>query len=1343
VLRASTHNYNSAEGGNQYAGNDYLARVDSHDIAQIQARSAQGVDRISDVTIHLYNADQYVYLNYEAAAGKGFKGAILKLAIVLMDIDPSTGLYTFSTDSPAPTKFQGICEAPQGSDGGAQTLSIRATTSHNLAKVDFPIVHVQQRCVNYFPANAAQRLAGATDISSWWWSCGYNPDQAGTDPEIGGDCRRGNTTTPYATDALGNVIADGAGIYISCGYTKADCQVRGMYTSDSSSRATGRFTAIQWAPLNRVQQSKQYSSGKWVTVLSGRNDSIYTRSYPMLYGNQWVKQPIVANVLGDANSTRCEVVLCVGDIGPDGIVEVVVNGVIVPPLGSASPLLGTGPDPLFRWNFLDQLTTTSTHTGSRNGRVNGDLGWNGQGDPYGGLATIEIVVYADLAQSGAAPSVQIWGKGPRIVKYAPIASYNNGVITLPAGAANVDIAGNSPFTVQVLGNSLAAANGVFHLSTWSYGPPGTVTLSGGPSGTGTGGYIRYLARTNNPAWVLFDALVWGNYSFPELDVDSVIAAAAICDVPVNYLDLNGNTATHARFIAEFSVEDRRKGNELVASLLRSFRAQLIPNSETGLTQVFIRQTLADQHPSPIAGSNYNTAVASITAAGAAANGYVAYLIDESVILQDGNGKPSIRGPYSLANAQAANQVSFPFQDADNQYADDSIQVADPDDVARAAGYQLGGQAIDAGLAVVGVSSFDQGIRIANVIIAEALRGNESRDTRGTRLWDVTTTHRLEHLKVGQIVLFRYQALQLQPAVPLQSPSGTNITGILCRVDAIQPTTDYRRMTVTLRWHDDYWYTDSYGQKAAPPYSEPGTVLPTRPPYPWKPYGEQPVSGDSMWAASEWNFALAQSYPSAANGWALASLTVAGNPPLNQPIGTAQPPLMARQGATANTGGSIPGGSRVYGAIAVQDAAGNWSVLSKLFSVDIPAGTDTNAVTTPAIAWQTGTVSWALFAGADELRMCFQSSGSATPSTISITALQIASYGAPDPLADSLVFRVKRIFHGGVWGDECTAVASNGDGTGTITFATATTTHQFQQIDSTHGYDLTLLAKPLGDAGNVPIADFHVIDNTGGVYHVSPDPVAVGLSTSGGYVFEMRALPTVVTSTTIGDPNFVNAYAAAGFGGAGNEEANRLIRIVRGRGRGQVRRVASNNATTLTIEKAWDTTPDTTSRFIIEEQAWQPELTAKESSAALTSSPAPTVASLSIDNYRQQTILVEALVADPNGNTSLRRWSPMREIYVWGAQGTVYLPNPQYPGNSYTIQPTDSLIVVDCSVNGAPFVVTNPVFSSVPNQTFQVAKKDSTAYTVTDQCQAGDTYDDGSTSTVLYNRGDSTTFRVHG
>ena len=43
----------------------------------------------------LFNADQFIYNNYEIAAGKGFKGAKLSLVMVLMDIDPNTGGYLF------------------------------------------------------------------------------------------------------------------------------------------------------------------------------------------------------------------------------------------------------------------------------------------------------------------------------------------------------------------------------------------------------------------------------------------------------------------------------------------------------------------------------------------------------------------------------------------------------------------------------------------------------------------------------------------------------------------------------------------------------------------------------------------------------------------------------------------------------------------------------------------------------------------------------------------------------------------------------------------------------------------------------------------------------------------------------------------------------------------------------------------------------------------------------------------------------------------------------------------------------------------------------------------------
>ena len=126
--------------------------------------------------------------------------------------------------------------------------------------------------------------------------------------------------------------------------------------------------------------------------------------------------------------------------------------------------------------------------------------------------------------------------------------------------------------------------------------------------------------------------------------------------------------------------------------------------------------------------------------------------------------------------------------------------------------------------------------------------------------------------------------------------------------------------------------------------------------------------------------------------------------------------MALQGSTANSGGAIPGGQRLHGAIAAKDASGKWSLLSKPFIVDIPTGTNTNTLVSPTINWQTGTVGWALFAGTDEQTWTLQNAGLGTPSTVSITALDVSTGGAPDILADSLLFQVKRVIHGGVWGD---------------------------------------------------------------------------------------------------------------------------------------------------------------------------------------------------------------------------------------------------------------------------------------------------------------------------------------
>jgi hypothetical protein len=77
-LYLSTHPLNSTEGGYQYGGNNYLARLDSQDITQF-GRSEQGIDRVPSVTLHIHDSDGSILSNYEFSSSKGFKGAILDL----------------------------------------------------------------------------------------------------------------------------------------------------------------------------------------------------------------------------------------------------------------------------------------------------------------------------------------------------------------------------------------------------------------------------------------------------------------------------------------------------------------------------------------------------------------------------------------------------------------------------------------------------------------------------------------------------------------------------------------------------------------------------------------------------------------------------------------------------------------------------------------------------------------------------------------------------------------------------------------------------------------------------------------------------------------------------------------------------------------------------------------------------------------------------------------------------------------------------------------------------------------------------------------------------------------
>lgn len=1140
LVNVSTHPINSSEGGAQYLGVNYFARLSDQNLGAVQARSDQGIDRIPSVTLTIENADENLWAAVEGS-GVGWKGAIVTLIRVFWTADTST----FSSDNAVP--FVGIIDsAVTEKSVRGEVIKLTANSSGNLARAYLPTFPIQQFCAANFPPDAASRLDGATNQSSPYWMCGYSADITATDPDIGGSAQRGNFqsgSTPFTT----------------CNYTQTNCVARGMYKKDSSNRATGRFTGATFAPLNRETRSKSYLQGKTITVLSSRNDAAYKQQAPMVYGTQWV-DAVGLQSLGDGNSTRGEYLITAGNIGNNGVLQVEINGVLVPRNGSS-------PDnQLYRWNFCgDPALGTTLATGGRNGVACADAEYNSQGDPHGSQAVVEIVVYNQVWASGTQAPVRILTTGP----------------TFPC-----------------------------------------------PNGTSSSGQASWpKLNSTNSAFVLLDLMIRSNRVYAEFDLQTFIDGATYCDQSVSYTTLTGGTATHAMYKAQFAIETQRTAAEYIKSVLRSFNAQLVKDPVSGLFKLLIRKTLADQQSAPVAGSNNASPISSVTAFGVTANGYSAYDFDETNITRETADDPPFLPIDTGSSAGTPNSISAPFQDEDNTYAQDTLSVVDVDAVQRAGGYQ-GGQVIGENSSILGFSNFDQGFRVLRCIQAETFRGNPLGDTRGTYVFKLKCNFRASHLNVGAICRLSWakKGLVNQPI----------------RIRAILWAANYESCEITATWHTDAWYTVAFGQQGPPT----GLILPAtkaRLPYPPEPYAVQAVATDSVFGAptgfaagSWWSFAVAQ----LSAGTAIAQAQLFACPPTNvistSGTGGTTPPLIGVQGAAASTGGTIPGGLTLYMAVAAIDASGNLTQLSQFCTAVTPTGTNTCTITTPQLSWFGGASGYVVYAGTDELySLTEQARSTGTPSTITLSALNYSTYGAPDPVAVGLNARAKRLTRAGLFTAVVTAVSTNKI---TVAPPSTFTTNQFA------GYDLALLSNAFNDANQVPWANYRVASNDGTSFTLTVDPT--GIVEVGGVVM-LWPKPDTHTATTIGDSQFVNVYST-GLVTTGIGHNGDVVRIMAGTGRGQSRPVLSNTGTVSTVSIPFNPVPDATSRFVIESATWEYDLDGTPNQNANPNpSTAPLVAQINIQAFEDSVLLFQLNSFDANDNYSPDIFAPLRLMYVFG------------------------------------------------------------------------------------------------
>jgi hypothetical protein len=124
-----------------------------------------------------------------------------------------------------------------------------------------------------------------------------------------------------------------------------------------------------------------------------------------------------------------------------------------------------------------------------------------------------------------------------------------------------------------------------------------------------------------------------------------------------------------------------------------------------------------------------------TAAGAVANGYLAYHFHDYDTTE-------IR---RLAIQDSPNVAVIGFSNSEREYVADSLRIAD----INAINYD--GQERESNVAAEGITTLQQARNIGGTYLAEMRRGNARDDSKGSEPWELQTTSKGIKLRIGQIV----------------------------------------------------------------------------------------------------------------------------------------------------------------------------------------------------------------------------------------------------------------------------------------------------------------------------------------------------------------------------------------------------------------------------------------------------------------------------------------------------------------------------------------------------------------------------------------------------------------
>jgi hypothetical protein len=418
---------------------------------------------------------------------------------------------------------------------------------------------------------------------------------------------------------------------------------------------------------------------------------------------------------------------------------------------------------------------------------------------------------------------------------------------------------------------------------------------------------------------------------------------------------------------------------------------------------------------------------------------------------------------------------------------------------------------------------------------------------------------------------------------------------------------------------------------------------------WAPYQVQASSNDALFPG-EWTFDTNQSYAQMADGSMLANLVVTGKLPVNEFSATGAGAPGIGSISQSAIGGSLPANVTLRVAICAIDSSGLPSAPSNIAIIGTSSsGTDT--FTLEAITWPTvaGLASYVLFVATQDDLICAQATGALTAGPIntytpgSVTfagPLVRSTWALPSPYVSKVRLKAKHLIHGGVIGGSIDSVSAGTLVTGYLKGAPPSTNPSWTPV----GRIISVIGRP---EGATPYFSTKVTswDQTTGTVGVTPDPNGI-VQEGDCFVLRFNAdASNTATPTTITDSgNQNNVYPNGMTPGA---EVGNLIRVIQGVSRGTPpRKIVSNTATAITWDLPMVINPGDV--WIIEEPTWpySCDTTSLDNGNPL----AVTTINMPTNNFVDETLVIAGFTVDVNGNESPDGDAPIREDWVFGAEG---------------------------------------------------------------------------------------------